>query len=159
MQTGHFFPKLGHFFSIFKIGQGRPPLLPHPSSCESDLPGITLDENINFTRHIQNICHKANNKIKAFFRIRKFLNYEESRGIYFIKFQILSTDFDVLRQNERQPYCEKPLQNTQGYIRYTNTRTTRFKWEKENSFTKCFSNISPPFIQDYFKQRQNMPIG
>ena len=24
-QSGHFFPKLGHFFSILKKGQGRPP--------------------------------------------------------------------------------------------------------------------------------------
>ena len=28
MQSGHFFPKLGHFFKISKNGQGRPPPLP-----------------------------------------------------------------------------------------------------------------------------------
>ena len=38
--------------------------------------GITLDKNINFKRHIQNICRKANNKTKALLRIRKFLNLE-----------------------------------------------------------------------------------
>ena len=37
IQTGHFFPKSGHFFSIFKIGQGRPP---HPPSYS---PGCTPD--------------------------------------------------------------------------------------------------------------------
>ena len=42
-----------------------------------ELFGITLDKSINFKRHIQNIYHKANNKIKALFRIRKFLNLEQ----------------------------------------------------------------------------------
>ena len=38
---------------------------------------ITLDKDIDFKRHIQNICHKANNKTKALFRIKKFLNPEQ----------------------------------------------------------------------------------
>ena len=44
------------------------------SSDTVELLGIILDKNINFKRHIQNICHKANNTIKTFFLIRKFLN-------------------------------------------------------------------------------------
>ena len=40
-----------------------------------ELLGINLD---NFKRHIQSICHKANNKAKALFRIRKFLNLEQT---------------------------------------------------------------------------------
>ena len=43
------------------------------SSDKVELLGITLDKNINFKRHIQNICRKANNKTKALLRIRKFL--------------------------------------------------------------------------------------
>ena len=43
-----------------------------------ELLGITLNKNINFKQHIQNICRKANNKSKALLRIRK--------GIYLIKF-------------------------------------------------------------------------
>ena len=43
-----------------------------------ELLGITLDKNINFKRHIQNICRKANNKTKALLRIRKFLNLEQA---------------------------------------------------------------------------------
>ena len=42
-----------------------------------ELLGITLNKKINFKRHITNICHKANNKAKALFRIRKFLNLEQ----------------------------------------------------------------------------------
>ena len=34
------------------------------SSDTVELFGITLDKNIDFKRHIQNICHKANNKTK-----------------------------------------------------------------------------------------------
>ena len=43
-----------------------------------ELLGITLDKSINFQRHKQNICHKANTKIKALFGIRKFLNHEQT---------------------------------------------------------------------------------
>ena len=44
-----------------------------------ELLGITLDKNINFKGHIQNICGKAKNKTKALLRIRKFLNLEEAQ--------------------------------------------------------------------------------
>ena len=44
-----------------------------------ELLGIALEKNINIKRHIQNICNKANNKTKALFRIRKFLNYEQTQ--------------------------------------------------------------------------------
>ena len=47
------------------------------SSDTVELIGITIDKNINFKRHMQNICHKANNKTKALLRIRKFLNLEQ----------------------------------------------------------------------------------
>ena len=40
---------------------------------------ITLDKNINFKRHIQNICHKANNKTKALLQMRKFINLEQAQ--------------------------------------------------------------------------------
>ena len=49
------------------------------SSDAVELLGITLDENINFKRHIQNICQKVNKKTKALFRIRKFLNLERAQ--------------------------------------------------------------------------------
>ena len=48
------------------------------SSDTVELLGITLDKNINFKRHTQNICHKAN-KTKALFRIRKLLNLEQAQ--------------------------------------------------------------------------------
>ena len=39
------------------------------SSNTVELLGITLDKNLNFKSHIENVCCKANNKIKALFRI------------------------------------------------------------------------------------------
>ena len=39
--------------------------------------GLTLDKNINFKRHIQNICHKANNRTKGLFCIKKLLNLQQ----------------------------------------------------------------------------------
>ena len=49
------------------------------SSDKGELLGITLDKNINFKRHIQNICRKANNKTKALLRIRKCLTLEQAQ--------------------------------------------------------------------------------
>ena len=37
------------------------------------------DKNINFKRHVQNICRKANNKTKALLHIRKFLTLEQAQ--------------------------------------------------------------------------------
>ena len=49
------------------------------SSDTVGLLGITIDKNINLKWHIQNICHKANNRTKAFFRMRKFLKLEQAQ--------------------------------------------------------------------------------
>ena len=49
------------------------------SSDAVELLGITLDKNINFKRHTQNICRKANNKAKALLGIRKFLTLNKRK--------------------------------------------------------------------------------
>ena len=43
------------------------------SSSTIELLGITLDKNVNFKSHIENICCIADNKIKTLYRIRSFL--------------------------------------------------------------------------------------
>ena len=48
------------------------------SSCRVELQPITLDKNLNFKSHIENICWKANNKIENLFRIRSFLTLEQA---------------------------------------------------------------------------------
>ena len=48
------------------------------SSDRVELLGTTLGRNINFRPCIEKIYCKANNKVKVFFRIRKFLNLEQA---------------------------------------------------------------------------------
>ena len=43
------------------------------SSNTVELLGITLEKNLSFKSHIENICCKVNNKLKALFRIQSFL--------------------------------------------------------------------------------------
>ena len=48
------------------------------SSSTVELLGITLDKKLDFKSHIENICCKTNNKIKALFRIRSFRTLEQA---------------------------------------------------------------------------------
>ena len=135
------------------------------SSDAVELLGITLDKNINFKRHIQNICHKANNKTKALFRIRKFLSLEQA--------QVLAEAY--ISSNFRycpliSMFCGKMSDNL---IAKTHYRTRRAIYDKQTrsyegllhlsgekkihtqnlqilmvEVHKCLNNISPPFIWD-----------
>ena len=49
------------------------------SSGRVGLLGIALDKNVNFKSHIENICCKANNNIKALFQILSFLTLEQAK--------------------------------------------------------------------------------
>ena len=49
------------------------------SSRTVELLGITLYKNFDFKSDTENICGKANNKIKALFRIRSFLTLEQAK--------------------------------------------------------------------------------
>ena len=49
------------------------------SSRTVELLCITLDKNLDFKSHIENICSKANNKIKALFQIQSFLTLEQAQ--------------------------------------------------------------------------------
>ena len=49
------------------------------SSGTVGLLGIALDKNVNFKSHIENICCKANNNIKALFQILSFLTLEQAK--------------------------------------------------------------------------------
>ena len=51
------------------------------SSDTVELLGNTFDRNINFKRHIENVCSKGNlfRRLRKLFRIRKFLNLEQAQ--------------------------------------------------------------------------------
>ena len=142
------------------------------SSDTVELLGITQDKDINFKGHVQNICHKANNKTKTLFRIRKFLNLEQA--------QVLTETY--ISSNFR--YCPliwmfcgkmsdnlivKPHYRTLWVIYDTQTRSYeellhlsgKKKIHTQNlqilmiEIYKCLNNISLPFTWDYFKQKNN----
>ena len=39
--------------------------------------GVTIDSKLNFSQHVQSICKKASNKVRAFSRIAQNLEYEK----------------------------------------------------------------------------------
>ena len=132
------------------------------SSDTVELLGITLDKNINFKRHIQNICRKANNKTKAFLLIRKCLTLEQG--------QVLAEAY--ISSNFRYctliwMFCGKMSDNL---IVKTHYRTLRAIYDTQTrsyeellhlsgkkkihtqnlqilmvEVYKCLNNISPPF--------------
>ena len=128
------------------------------SSDTVELLGITQDKNIIFKRHIQNICRKANNKTKAFLRIRK--------GIYFIKFRycpliwmfcskmsgnfIVKTYYRTLRALcVTQTRSHEELLHLSGK---TNIHTQNLQILMVEVY-KYLNNISPPFTWGYFQQK------
>ena len=142
------------------------------SSDTVELLGIALDKHINFKRHMQNICHKANNKTKALFRIRKLLNLEQA--------QVLVEAY--ISSNFRYcpliwMFCGKMSNNpivkthygTFTVIYDTQTRSYeellylsgKKKIDTQNLqilmvvVYKCLSNISPLLTWDYFEQKNN----
>ena len=49
------------------------------SSDSVTLLGITIDKDLSFKNHISSLCKKANGGIRCLYRIRKFLNFEQSK--------------------------------------------------------------------------------
>ena len=45
------------------------------------LPGITIDSNLSFNKHINNLCKKASAKLNAFARISSYINLPKRRII------------------------------------------------------------------------------
>ena len=130
-----------------------------------ELFGITLDKSINFKRHIQNIYHKANNKIKALFRIRKFLNLEQ---VQVLVQACISPNFRyypliwMFRGKLSDNLIVKTHYRTQRAIYETETRSNLSgKICKQNlqilmfAVYKCLNNMSPTLTWDYFKQKKN----
>ena len=44
---------------------------------EVEILGVTLDRNLNFKRHIKNICRKAGQKLSALLRISSHINIDK----------------------------------------------------------------------------------
>ena len=143
------------------------------SSDTVELLGITLDKNINFERHWQNICHKGNNKTKSNFSIRKCPNLEQA--------QVLAEAY--ISSNFRYcpviwMFCGKMSDNLIVKTLYRTLKAicdiqTRLCEElldvsgKKKILTqnlqilmtevyKCLNNISPPFTWDHLSKRNKL---
>ena len=43
------------------------------------LPGITIDEHLNFNKHIINVCNSARRKINALSKVSSLLSYQQKK--------------------------------------------------------------------------------
>ena len=51
------------------------------SRAEVKVPGITIDNKLSFTIHIENLCSTASKSLRALARIRKFISFEQAKHI------------------------------------------------------------------------------
>ena len=49
---------------------------------EVEVLGITVDRNLNFNRHMENICRKAGQKFSALLRISSHINTDKKTLLY-----------------------------------------------------------------------------
>ena len=134
-----------------------------------ELLGITLDKNINFN---QNVCHKANNIIKALFRVRKSLNLEQVQVLadtyissnfrYLLLIWMFCgkmSDSHIMKMHYRTLRAIYDRQ-TRSYEELLNLSGKK-KVHMQNSqilmaeVYQCLNNVSPPLTWGYFKQKNN----
>ena len=142
------------------------------SSSTVELLGITLDKNLNLKSHIKNICCRANNKIKAFFRIQSFLTLKQAKVLaeaYILpnfRYCSLVRMFCGERSNNlimKTHYrCLRVIYNTQtmayGGLLHVNGKINIHTENIQIVMTKIckwLNKISPPFTWDYYTKKSN----
>ena len=136
--------------------------------------GITIDKKLTFKQHIENLCRKAQYKLHASRRIRKFLTIEKAK--------ILGNAFIVSQFNYAPllwMFCRKTLYSKIGKIHH---KTLKVIYESNDTYdnlllqsntvsvhqrhlrfsvTEIYKNISqqnPEFMWSYFTHK-DMPYN
>ena len=140
------------------------------SENEQVLLGVTIDLNLSFEKHINNLCKKASQKLNALARISGYINLQKRRVIMksFIISQFgycpLSWMFHSKRLNNKiNSIHERALRIT--YV--DNVSSFQELLEKDNSVSihhkniqvfatemfKIFKNLSPDIVREIFQER------
>ena len=137
------------------------------SRSEVKLLGITIDDKLSFTTHIENLCSTASNRLRALARIRKFISFEQAKRLSEAYIMSTFTYCPLIWM-----YCSKTANNL---INKIHKRSLRVIYEmedanfedlliKDSSWTihennihtllieiyKSLNHISPPIMQEFF---------
>ena len=129
--------------------------------------GITIDDKLSFTTHIENLCSTASNRLRALARIRKFISFEQAKRLSEAYIMSTFTYCPLIWM-----YCSKTANNL---INKIHKRSLRVIYEmedanfedlliKDSSWTihennihtllieiyKSLNHISPPIMQEFF---------
>ena len=129
---------------------------------EVKLLGITIDENLIFTKHIANICSLANNRLRALTRISRYLSKEQTK--YLSEAYIVSSfkycpliwmfcnktsnnqinKIHEVYEMQDANFEELPLKDNSWNVHESNIRTLLIE------IYKSINNLSPPIVKNFF---------
>ena len=132
--------------------------------------GIQLDDNINFSLHVSNICKSAANQLSALIRLNN-LCFEGKRvlinSLFYVKFQLLSVSLDVSNATSLKKI--ENLQKRALRFLYSNYQLTYEELlDKANISTmnvkrprflcveiyKTINNLNPSFMKQIYELRE-----
>ena len=140
------------------------------SSSTVERLGTILDKNLNFTSYIENICSKANNKIKPLFRIRSFPTLEQSKvleEVYILSnyrycplvltfYRKCSNNLIMKIHHQWLPAIYNTQIKTYRDLLHINGKVDIHTQNiLMTEIYKCLNIISPSFTWDYYNKKVN----
>ena len=130
--------------------------------------GVTIDQNLTFNDHINDMCRRANQKISALLRIRRYITTERAKllckCVYYVIIQLLPFGMDVLFEGGclkinsthqralRAIYLDfhTPSSELFGVYNETSVHTKNLRLLLVETF-KSVRKLNPEFMWDSFK--------